>query len=124
MICGIGLDIVERDRMLQKIADQRFVARILVPEEQKIFNQLSPKRKTEFLAGRFSAKEAYAKAKGTGIGASLSFQDICIIDDPAGKPVLTSRLDHGEYTHVSITHTRESAAAVVVIESLSGQSAY
>ncbi|MFT8363367.1 MAG: holo-ACP synthase [Sporolactobacillus sp.] len=124
MICGIGIDIVERDRIFQKIDDRRFVARILDLEEQTVYYRLSSKRKTEFLAGRFSAKEAYAKARGTGIGAALSFQDICILDNAEGKPVLRCRLDEGRCVHVSITHTRESAASFVVIESLSGQSAY
>ncbi|MFT8873114.1 MAG: holo-ACP synthase [Sporolactobacillus sp.] len=125
MIVGVGLDIVERARIAERVDDQRFVSRVLTGEEQAIYQQLSAKRKIEYLSGRFSAKEAYAKARGTGIGAELSFQDICILDDEVGKPVIFVRqsMDRKQ-AHVSITHTRTAAAAVVIIEAAPDESAY
>ncbi|KIL52201.1 holo-ACP synthase [Jeotgalibacillus soli] len=118
MILGIGIDLVELDR-IQTLADRhpRFVSRILTENELKQYEPLQGLRKTEFLAGRFAAKEAYAKAAGTGIGAALSFQDIEIVKDELGKPSI--QVDRPGMVHVSITHSREYAAAQVMIESTS-----
>ncbi|RYL87815.1 holo-[acyl-carrier-protein] synthase [Sporolactobacillus sp. THM7-4] len=120
MITGIGIDLIELNRIEKHIQDDAFINRVLTPAERKLFYPLGSKRKIEFLAGRFSAKEAYAKAKGTGLGASLSFQDMSIINDSHGKPVLMDKtLTEMTVVHLSITHTDCTAAAVAVIESLS-----
>ena len=57
----------------------------------KFMNHSSGHRRTEFLAGRFAGKEAFAKAKGTGIGAECNFTDIEILPDSNGKPDLISK---------------------------------
>lgn len=119
MITGIGIDVVEIERIMRHIHDEAFVSRILTSEERKQFSPLGTKRKAEFLAGRFSAKEAYAKAKGTGLGRNLSFQDLTILNNSLGCPVLKDRTSPGAAIHVSITHTDRTAASVAVIESLS-----
>lgn len=115
MIKGIGIDIVELNR-IERIA-QRLSLRILTPWEKEKFHRLQGNRKTEFLAGRFAAKEAYAKASGTGIGAALSFQDIEISSSAAGKPEIRPR-EESELVHVSISHSREYACAQVIIEKI------
>lgn len=115
MIIGIGIDIVEIERIERlRTKQERFPARILTTKELQIYDTLSERRKNEFLAGRFAAKEAYAKARGTGIGSALSFLDIEIVSDKLGKPYIASP-EFGK-PHLSITHTREYAAAQVVIE--------
>ncbi|WP_071396437.1 holo-ACP synthase [Bacillus tuaregi] len=115
MISGIGLDIVELERIKNIVERQeKFVDRILTPLEKEIYVQLSDKRKIEYLAGRFAAKEAFAKANGTGIGTKLSFLDIQVENDENGKPSICKPLQKG--VHLSITHSREYAAAQVVIE--------
>lgn len=115
MIIGIGLDLIEIDRVRELLKRQeRFPDRILTKAERELFESLPPKRRVEFLAGRFAAKEAYAKAKGTGIGEYLSFQDIEIAKDLLGKPFF--KKPDGHRTHLSITHTKQYAAAQVVIE--------
>ncbi|WP_409291093.1 holo-ACP synthase [Peribacillus sp. SCS-37] len=115
MIKGIGMDLVEMHRMEELLKRQpRLPERILTPNERKQFSKLREKRKIEYLAGRFAAKEAFAKASGTGIGSSLSFLDIEIAKAASGKPVFTSPVSRG--VHLSITHTAEYAAAQVVIE--------
>lgn len=125
MIKGVGIDLVELERMSSHTDDEPFIKRILTPAERDIFSRLDGHRKIEFLAGRFSAKEAYAKAKGTGIGSSLSFQDLTIVDDPSGQPVIHDRTAaEQEVAYLSITHTGRAAAAVAVIESLSEHTAY
>lgn len=115
MITGIGLDIVEMERIRQADArNGRFRRRILSGEELARYEQLGDTRRTEYLAGRFAAKEAFAKALGTGIGASCAFGDISVLPDGTGRPVLYFR---GEPApgFVSITHTHEYAAAQVIL---------
>ncbi|EKF34899.1 MULTISPECIES: holo-ACP synthase [Bacillus] len=120
MIKGIGIDIVEIDRLSRVLGRQpRLPERILTLSEQDAFHTLSKKRQLEFLAGRFAAKEAFAKAYGTGIGQYLSFHDIEIQKDASGKPFIKSEKTKEDHVHLSITHTREYAAAQVLIERLS-----
>ncbi len=115
MIAGIGLDIVEIKRIADLLEHQpRFPERVLSDNELAAFGQLSGRRKIEFLAGRFAAKEAFAKAFGTGIGESLSFRDIEVAASPLGQPKITAPVS--EYVHLSITHTKEYAAAQVILE--------
>ena len=115
MIKGIGLDIVELDRVRNLLARKpKFASRILTPEEMEIFASLGERRKIEWFAGRFSAKEAFSKAVGTGIGKGLSFQDISIIQEKSGKPIV--RHPFAYTAHLSITHTSQYAAAQVILE--------
>ncbi|QKS70187.1 holo-ACP synthase [Paenalkalicoccus suaedae] len=115
MIQGIGLDVIELSRIQTIIERQpRFYTRVLTETEQQTFLTLKGSRQVEFLAGRFAAKEACAKALGCGIGGELSFQDIQIDKDALGKPILVCA--KAERAHVSITHSREFAAAQVIIE--------
>lgn len=115
MIVGIGLDIVDIDR-IKYAYDRRnsFSIRILTDEEHKIFSSLKGTRQMEFLAGRYAAKEAYSKAVGTGIG-KLGFRDIEILPDRLGKPVVMKSPFVGN-VFLSITHTDSIAAAQVVLE--------
>lgn len=115
MIRGIGLDIVELER-IEKAAtrNDRFVTRILSQRELELYSKLSDGRKKEFLAGRFAAKEAYAKANGTGLGEGCTLHQIEILKDEIGKPLLYF---NGEIVngYISITHTRTVAAAQVIL---------
>jgi len=115
MIKGIGLDIVEMERIQKaKNRSEKFQQRILSERELNIFKQLSEQRQIEFLAGRFSAKEAFSKANGTGIGQGCEFHQIEILKDKLGKPVLYF---NGQAVRgfVSITHTKAYAAAQVIL---------
>lgn len=81
MVKGIGVDIVEIDRI--KLNDA-FVHKILSVEEINIYNQLhTEKRKKEYLAGRFACKEAIIKALSN---TDISFKDISVLNDKNGKP--------------------------------------
>ncbi|MFA9556645.1 holo-ACP synthase [Evansella sp. AB-rgal1] len=117
MISGIGLDLVElpRIRALYERSPS-FAKRILTEEELAVFETLKNNRKMEYLAGRFSAKEAFSKAMGTGIGKTVSFQDIQVLNDESGKPFFVTNMIHNKI-HLSITHTEHYAAAQVIIES-------
>ena len=115
MITGIGLDVTEIEK-IQTIHTRtaKFVERILTHKEIKKFSSLTEHRQIEFLAGRFAAKEAFAKALGTGIGKDCSFQDIEILPDALGIPVLYFK-ENEVKGFVSITHTKQFAAAQVVL---------
>ncbi|AST94876.1 4'-phosphopantetheinyl transferase [Niallia circulans] len=116
MIVGIGIDLIELKRIEAAFARQpRFPGRVLTSYEQEQMAQLAPNRQIEYLAGRFAAKEAFAKAKGTGIGAGLSWHDIEIRTEGSGKPYIVVN-DDSARVHLSITHSKEYAAAQVVIE--------
>lgn len=115
MIKGIGMDIVEIGRIQKLIERQpKFIERVLSPNELEAFYEKKGTRRWEYAAGRFAVKEAFSKAEGTGIGKELSFQDIEIGSDNKGKPILLRPYQKG--VHITITHSREYAAAVVVIE--------
>lgn len=116
MIEGIGIDLVELDRieaLLERQPD--FPARILTEREMTRFLELSNHRQIEFLAGRFSAKEAFSKALGTGIGENMSFLDVEILPNEVNKPIVYTDLFHGNI-HVTISHSKEYAIAQIILE--------
>ncbi len=115
MIVGIGLDIAEIPRIKEAyLKRETFSSRVLTPAEMEIFSRLKGNRQMEFLAGRYAAKEAFSKAMGTGIG-KMGFQDIEIIPDSYGKPVVKKCPFQGK-VFLSITHTDTIAAAQIILE--------
>ena len=125
MILGIGIDIIEVDRIQSSHErfGERFLKRILHPKE--IEYCLSHKSPAPFLAARFAAKEAMSKACGTGIGAHLSWQDIEVGRKESGEPFV---ILHGAGLEllrqrgaramlISLSHTANHAAAVAILES-------
>ncbi|MCF6411797.1 holo-ACP synthase [Pseudalkalibacillus salsuginis] len=119
MIIGIGIDIIEIERIKHTYERQpKFAERILTETELRHFHIFKRRKGLEFLAGRFAAKEAYAKAAGTGIGKRLSWKDIQILPNEAGKPIIEVR-DPEWSAHVSISHSKEFVVAQVILESSS-----
>lgn len=115
MIVGIGLDLTDIDRIEQACQKREtFPERVLTPKELDLYQQMRRSRKTEFLAGRYAAKEAFSKALGTGIG-KMGFHDIEILPDQKGRPVVTRSPFKGNVL-ISITHTNTVAAAQVILE--------
>lgn len=116
MITGIGLDLVDLKRIKKILkSSDKFPKRILSERELKTFESMSDARKIEYLAGRFAAKEAFAKAKGTGIREGCSFKQIEIINDALGKPIIY--FEGAEVNgFVSITHIADVAAAQVILQ--------
>lgn len=116
MITGIGLDLVEIER-IEKINQRsnKLRLRVLTAKELELYNNYAASRRIEFLAGRFAGKEAFAKAMGTGIGASCNFADIEILPNEQGKPELFFK---GKAVNglISITHTKSIAAAQVILQ--------
>ncbi|HLS36577.1 MAG TPA: holo-ACP synthase [Bacillota bacterium] len=117
MIKGIGIDLIELKRIEASIdKSDKLMQRILTPKEQEHFQNLrSQSRKVEFLAGRFAAKEAFAKATGQGIG-KLSFQHIEVLSNKNGAPIITAQGYEKEKLWISISHSETYAIAQVIIE--------
>lgn len=86
-IRGLGTDIVAIERIASSLQKSpRLIERVLTPFEQQCFAELNqPER---YFAKRFAAKEAAAKALGTGIGRGISFQHFEVRNDAQGKPEL------------------------------------
>ena len=84
----VGTDILKIERIDEVVArlGDRFVARILTPHECEEYRQSA--QGNRLLAKRFAAKEAVAKALGTGIGRGVSWQDIQISHDENGAPLV------------------------------------
>lgn len=116
MIEGIGLDVIDIDRIKNAYKKKpRFADRILTMGEYQIFRELSGHRQIEFLAGRFAVKEAFSKALGTGLG-KVKFSDIEVLkDETSGKPYVSNSPYSGK-CFVSITHTSTVAVAQVILE--------
>ena len=83
-IIGIGVDIVENNRFKKLIKKKRFISRICSPKEINNFKKKN--NKILYLSKRFSAKEAFVKALGSGFRNKLCFNDISILNDKRGKP--------------------------------------
>ncbi|MBS7577255.1 MULTISPECIES: holo-ACP synthase [unclassified Enterococcus] len=111
----IGVDMEELSRFTELIQKPRFVLRVLTENEYQVFNQLNTKRKIEYLAGRWVAKEAFAKAYGTGIG-KLSFQEIEVLNEDNGAPYFSKFPKINGQAEISLSHTNTGAIAFVVIE--------
>jgi holo-[acyl-carrier protein] synthase len=124
-LIGLGTDIVDVARIEKLLRDKRdeFLARVFSPDEVAYCEQMA--RPAVHFAARFAAKEALMKAIGTGWAEGVGFKDIHVTNDPSGRPVLQAqgetrkRLDGlgPSFLWLSLSHTREYAMAVVVIES-------
>lgn len=116
----VGIDLVEIDRIAETLArhGSRFLTRLLTPEEL----QEEAHRRITWLAGRFAAKEACAKALGTGVGEAVAWHDMQVLPRPGGKPSVrllgnaAARAASLGIAHIdlSISHTHQYAVAVVV----------
>ena len=125
MIIGVGIDAIEIDRIRTALTRTPSLSeRLFTQTERAACISRCGRLRFGGLAGRFAAKEAVAKALGTGIRGFV-FRDIEISNDALGKPVV--RL-HGRAAdvaaalgvanvHLSLTHTDEMAMAHAVAES-------
>lgn len=121
MIIGIGTDIVSIERMRRALArhGERFARRILAQQELQAYR--TARQPASFLAKRFAAKEAAAKAFGTGFRDGLTLRDIIVRNDLLGRPLLEfdgrarglcDELGVGGH-HLSLSDEREYAIAFV-----------
>lgn len=84
-ILGIGVDIVEKNRIKKSLTNKLFIKRIFTDSE--ILLSKNKKDKISFYSNRFAAKEAFSKSIGTGFRENLNFSDLSIKNDKLGKPI-------------------------------------
>ena len=115
MIVGHGIDIEEL-ASIQNAVEKRegFAQRVLTDKEMERFASLKGRRQMEYLAGRWSAKEAFSKAMGTGIG-KLGFQDLEVLNNERGAPYFSKSPFSGK-VWLSISHTDQFVTASVILE--------
>ncbi|MGU8413860.1 holo-ACP synthase [Clostridium perfringens] len=126
MIIGIGVDIIEIERVRQAIQNNKnFLSKLFTEREIDYF--ISRNMNSEVIAGNFAAKEAVSKALGTGI-RGFSFKDIEILRNELGKPevilhsganLIGNKLfgnNNSLRVHLSISHNNSSAIAYSVLE--------
>ena len=128
MIVGSGIDLVEIHRIQQSVDrfGTRFLNKVYTVAEQQYC--LRKRNAAESLAARFAAKEAGAKALGTGMSHGVTWLEIEVVRQPGGRPTLRFHGRAAEMAHklraqhaaLSITHTREMAMASVVLEDAPG----
>jgi len=126
MIVGIGTDIVSIDRIAGVLErhGERFVNRVLTPEERERYARTNEKARPGHLAKRWAAKEAFAKAIGTGIHPPFTWQSITVGRDSKGKPLVVPSEKMALHlesmgvrdSHITLTDDAGIAVAFVVLE--------
>jgi len=130
LIYGIGIDLIEVSRVEKRIFGKtRFKEKVFSPEEIEYCDSFK-KGRGERYAARYAAKEAFFKAIGTGYRGGIAFHEISVRNDELGKPRIFlsgKALEFAEKEslseiHLSISHLKEIACAIVVIETSSNSS--
>lgn len=126
MLFGIGIDTIEVPRIARSIEvyGDQFLKRIYCEEEIR-YSSRRP-HAAEHFAARFAAKEAFAKALGTGVRRGFIWKEVCVRKEFSGRPFLelgwkmqgrAAKIIGKEFRmQLSITHTKEIAEAIVTIE--------
>lgn len=129
MIVGLGVDLVEIERMraLYERFGTRLAERLLAASEWDEYERASDPAR--LIAKRFAAKEAAGKALGTGIGQGVRFPDVATEHSAAGAPHLVlsgcaRAIAHERgmaRSHLSLSDERSAVAALVVLEAAPGE---
>lgn len=119
----VGIDVLDVVRMEKFVQNEHFLEKYFTPYEIEYVSKTN--RQTLSLAGIFSAKEAFLKALGIGIGGGIDLKDIEIRHEESGKPYLqvisrTSQIVLSTMNvidiQISISHSDEMATAICIIE--------
>lgn len=124
MIAGLGTDIVEVSRMSRSLSKGDAFKKLVFHADEQTYCEAKG-HPSESYAGRYAAKEAFLKALGTGWKNKIHWNEIVIRNNAEGQPILSiegetlQTLVHLRHTkiHLSISHSRETAIAVVILES-------
>jgi holo-[acyl-carrier protein] synthase len=121
VIEGVGVDIVEVDRLKETVEKygEEFLQKVFTPKELSYAKSRATIH--QHLAARFAAKEAFSKAFSTGWSGEFRWRDVEVSNDTLGKPSLTVHGEmkkklRGSQIHVSISHSERAVVAVVLIE--------
>ena len=126
-IVGIGVDIIENKRIKNSLKNLKFKKRIYSTKE--LAQSSLSKNKVGFFSKRFAAKEAFAKALGTGFSGNLNFKDIEIVNDKKGKPyylkskkiskIIQKNFNIKKYNcFLSISDEKDYSTAFTIIQSI------
>jgi holo-[acyl-carrier protein] synthase len=123
MIEGIGIDIIDVERIAQRIEKENGFREVIFSADEIGYCE-SMANKFEHYAARFAAKEAFFKALGSGWKAGTNFNEISVHNNTEGKPELvlkgeTKKTLHtleGANIQVSLSHIKTIATAIVIIE--------
>jgi len=126
-IVGIGVDIIENKRIKNSLKNLNFKKRIYSTKE--LAQSSLFKNKVSYFSKRFAAKEAFAKALGTGFRDNLNFKDIEIVNDKMGKPYYLkskkiSKIIHKNFNikkykcFLSISDEKDYSTAFTIIQSI------
>ncbi len=125
---GIGVDIIDNSRIKSLLKKKNFINRTFSKKE--IFTSKKISNKTNFFSKRFAAKEAFAKALGTGFRYRLNFRDIEIRNDNLGKPYYSINTKIKQFIKkkkkinrfdlfLSISDERDYSVAFTIIQKIS-----
>ena len=123
MIAGIGIDMIEVERVAEKIGKNSGFRELVFSPREIAYCELKT-NKYEHYAARFAAKEAFLKAAGTGWINELNLFEIEIVNDETGKPAIilsgitAQAIELKRFTQiaVSLSHLKSVASAIVIIE--------
>ena len=126
-IVGIGVDIIENKRIKNSLKNLKFKKKVFSTKE--LAQSSLSKNKVSFFSKRFAAKEAFAKALGTGFRGNLNFKDIEIVNNKMGKPYYLkskkiSKIIHENFKikkyncFLSISDEKDYSTAFTIIQSI------
>jgi holo-[acyl-carrier protein] synthase len=127
MIYGIGVDrvLVSRIELAAVRWGERFARRVLGPGELRVYHQQVRRHSrlgVAYLARRFAAKEAFAKAMGIGLRAPMLMPHLDVLNDACGKPLAIAHGDldqwlqaHNLQPHISLSDESDAALAFVLL---------
>ena len=126
-IIGIGIDIIENNRFKKLIKKKKFINRICSFKEINILKKKN--NKILYLSKRFSAKEAFVKALGSGFRNKLCFNDISILNDKRGKPyflfnrkiknILKNKYKLNKFkVHLSLSDEKKHSVSYVILQKI------
>jgi len=124
-ILGIGVDIINNERIKFSLRKKNFIKRIFSQNEIKFSKKI--KQKSNYFAKKYAAKEALSKALGTGFRDNLNFKDIEILNDKIGKPyyfkskkitnIINKKFKTKRYNlFLSITDEKEYSIAFTILQ--------
>ncbi|MGK7389894.1 MAG: holo-ACP synthase [Candidatus Cyclobacteriaceae bacterium M2_1C_046] len=122
MIKGTGIDIVEVDRIKRSLEKNDGFSKAVFSKQEIEYCE-SRGNKFESYAGKFAAKEAFFKALGTGWSGKMNFYEVIVLNNALGKPeirlegeALNFFKNNPAALHVSVSHTKNYATAIVILE--------
>jgi holo-[acyl-carrier protein] synthase len=123
MVAGVGIDIVEVERIAESIGKGHGFKQMVFSQKEIAYCDKQANSYQHY-AARFAAKEAFFKAMGIGWATGTSFNEIEVVNDENGKPIVQLLGETAQYASglginkilVSLSHTKTMATAVVIIE--------